>query len=243
MIRINLLPEELQRAASTPKGLFFGLAGGVAATLVLGVVMIFMYWNVLSLRDRVESRKIEVDLVKEKAYEVDRINEDIAFYKEREKAIIQIKSHRILWSAKLAKLAELTPSNVWITDITMNTPDVTEYKWEKHKEQTGGRLSLTCYAQGKDPLPIMNFRKALSGEKRFYKDMVELRAQPDNFFGEFLRFLPPSWELVELPGYAEPQANRFQLDMDIRTLIEKPAEPVVADAKAKPARPAKKKGK
>ncbi len=241
MIRINLLPEELQKAASTQKTLFLSLLGGVSASVVFAFVLVILYWSVLAIRDEAENRKIQVDLVKEKAAEVDRINEDIAFYKEREKAIIEIKSQRILWSKKLAQLAELTPSSIWITKVAMRTLDPSEYKWDGKTEQTGGRLTLSCFAEGTDVLTMTKFRSALqSGDRSFYKDLIDVRALPDNFFGDFMELSEPSWSQVQLPGYAQVNNLRFDVEMDLRPLVEKPA---VEDAKkapkgAKPAKPA-----
>ena len=233
MIRINLLPEELQRAASTARNLFLALVAGVVCTAVFAVVVIFLYWNVLSMRDQLENRRIQVDLVKEKAYEVDRINEDIAFYKEREKAIIEIKTQRILWSKKLQQLAVLTPPDIWITRLSMRTLDPSEYKWDKKVEQTGGRLSLTCFAEGTEVSSLTNFRKALSGEQRFYRNLIDERALPAKFFGDFDKFLRPAWERVNLDGYQTKDNLRFELDLDLKPLQEPPAPKPKQDPKKK----------
>lgn len=235
MIRINLLPEELQKAASVARTLFMCMLGGASACVILGFVVISLHFRNYQLSNVVEARRIEVEKRKDQAAEVDRINEDIAFYKEREKAIIEIKSQRILWSKKLAELAELTPADIWITEMDMRMLDPTEYKWDGKREQTGGRLSLTCYAEGREVASLTNFRKALAGNKRFYKDLIDVRALPDNFFGDFMGFLAPGWTVVQLDGYAQQDSLRFNMDMDLKPLVEKPKEPAKKKKKKKKA--------
>ncbi len=224
MIQINLLPPELQRAARTPRALFFTLVGGVAATMLIGFAIIWFRFSLSGLEERVDSRRIVLNTVKEKAREVDRINEDIAFFKERERAIIEIKSNRILWTQKLDQLVRRTPSYIWITRLTLTTLDASEYKWEKGVVQTGGKLSLTCYAQGSEVAAITNYIAALSGQSRFYKDLIDVRALPDNFFGDFLSFSKPSWQLVVLDEYARPASLKFVLEAALKPLYDPPTK-------------------
>lgn len=227
MIRINLLPPELQRAARTPAKLFFTLVGGVAATMLVGVAVLWLWIDTRALASRIDERRSEIAVLKEQASEVDRINEDIAYYKEREQAIIQIKTRRILWAPKLDQLVQLTPPDIWITRMEMKTLDPGDYKWgrggtAKKGPQTGGRLSLTCYAKGTDVSVLTRYRSALSGEHRFYKDLIDVRALPDNFFGDFLSFTKHAWSQVELDGYAETSNLRSVIEIDLKPLYEKP---------------------
>ena len=76
-------------------------------------------------------------MVETQAQRLDRINEDIAYYKEREKAIIQIKTRRILWGKKLDQLLALTPADIWITRLKMDTLDPGEYRWDGKVTFTG----------------------------------------------------------------------------------------------------------
>ena len=62
----------------------------------------YLWFNVVVLNERVERKHAEVEQLKKNASEVDALLDDIADYKEREKAIISIKTNRILWSRKLA---------------------------------------------------------------------------------------------------------------------------------------------
>ena len=135
MININLLPPELQRAAKTPRAVFFTLVGGVAATMIVGVGALMLWMNVRGLDREIGSRELQVRVLEEEATEVDRLNEDIAFYKDREKAIIEIKSRRTFWGLKLYQLMTLAPDEMWITGLTMATTDEADYKWDA--AQTG----------------------------------------------------------------------------------------------------------
>lgn len=225
MISINLLPSELQRAARTPRALFFTLLGGVVTTMLLGVACLWLLFSVSSLDNYVERRGVEVNIAKENAQEVDRINEDIAFYREREKAIIAIKTRRVLVAPKLDQLVERTPNNIWLTRLTLDTLDETEYKWDKGKPQTGGQLTLTCYAEGTEVTALTEYRKALTGSRAFYKNLVDVSALPDNFFGDFRSFADPSWSRVRLDDYAEQDFLRFVLEMHLKPRYDKPAPP------------------
>lgn len=231
MIRINLLPPELQRAARTPKTLFFTLVGGVVTTMFVGIAVLWLWFSVRSLDDYRERRQADVNIAKEQAQEVDRINEDISFYKKREKAIIEIKERRIIWAPKLDQLAERTPDDILITQLDMQTYDRSAYKWEKDKVQTGGRLTLTCFAENTGLTTLTEYRKALTGERTFYKNLVDVSALPDNFFGDFGGFSDPAWSRVNMEGAAQREFLRFVMEMHLKPRFDKPQP---AGAKPKP---------
>ena len=70
MIKINLLPVELQRAASTPRTIFYSVLGGVAA-VALGAIGIFWLWIAQgSMEAEAEARKVHVEDLEQKAAEV-----------------------------------------------------------------------------------------------------------------------------------------------------------------------------
>lgn len=235
MIRINLLPSELQRAARTPRVIFFTLIGGVVSSMLLGVVAAWLWFSVDTLGGHVSRRQADIAVANENAQEVDRINEDIAFYKEREMAIIEIKTRRVLWAPKLDQLVQRTPPGIWLTRLAMETLDRSAYKWEKGAPQTGGTLSLTCFAEGTEVTALTDYRKALTGERAFYKNLVDIAALPDNFFGDFSGFADPSWNRVQLADFAEQDFLRFVLDLHLRPRFEPPAPEAPAK---KPARKA-----
>ncbi|MGE3165831.1 MAG: PilN domain-containing protein [Planctomycetota bacterium] len=237
MIRINLLPPELQRAAGTPKALFLTLIGGIVATMLLGVAVLWLWFSVRSLEDDKNRRQVDVNIAKENAQEVDRINEDIRFYKERETAILEIKERRVLLAPKLDQLIERTPEGILITEMAMETLDRADYKWEANKLQTGGRLTLTCFAEGAELTALTEYRKALTGERAFYKNLVDISALPDNFFSDFVAIADPSWSRVNLEAPYQGDFLRFVLELQLKARYEKP----VAKEEPKPVK--KKKSK
>ncbi len=221
MIKINLLPPELVRAASLPKLVFYTLAGSAVAVMLVGIASLWIWIDTGNVRRNLEHRRQEVTMVESQASELDRINEDIAYYKEREKAIIQIKTRRILWAPKLDQLIALTPTDIWITQLTMDTFDPGEYRWEADKRQSGGQLSLTCFSEGIDPSSFTRFRASLSEDSRLFANMIDISALPDHFFGDFLGFSPHAWTRVEGKD-GEPDRLQSTIQIDLKPLYDKP---------------------
>jgi len=135
VIKINLLPPELQRAASLPKLVFYTLTASVTAVMLVGIASLWVWIDKGNLETAVQDRETEVSRLEAQAEQLDRINKDIDYYRERESAIIQIKTRRILWGKKLDQLARLTPEDIWIDRLLMETLDPGEYRWEAGKEQ------------------------------------------------------------------------------------------------------------
>ena len=83
MIRINLLPAELQRAASTPRTVFYSVLSGVAA-VALGAIGIMGLWIAQgTMEAKAETQTALVSVLEERAHEVDRIQSDIDYYRQR----------------------------------------------------------------------------------------------------------------------------------------------------------------
>ena len=224
MIRINLLPKDLQQAARTPVKLFATFVGCVAITLVCGCVYAYLWFNSLVLQERMERKREEVEHLKATAAEVDSLLDDIEDYKERERAIISIKTNRILWSKKLDEMVTLTPNNIWIIRLTMNELDPTEYKWEKNKEQTGGFVRLRCYSSGNQVTRMTNFRQKLKSVDEFYLKFIDEKIKPENFYADFINISHPEWKFVVLDGFKEPNNIKFSVRLDLRSLVEKKPE-------------------
>ena len=221
MIKINLLPPELQRAASLPKLVFYTLSASVVTVMMVGIASLWVWIDTGNMEQNLENRRAEVSNIESQASQLDRINEDIAYYKEREKAIIQIKTRRILWGPKLDQLVALTPDGIWITTLEMDTLDPGEYKWENGKRQGGGQLSLTCYSDGLDPSSFTRFRSNLSEDPRLFANLIDISALPDNFFGDFLGFSPHAWTLVEGKD-GQPDRLQSTIQIDLKPLYEPP---------------------
>ncbi|MAW77273.1 MAG: hypothetical protein CMJ95_07810 [Planctomycetes bacterium] len=221
MIRINLLPAELQRAASTPRTVFYSVLGGVAA-VALGAIGIMWLWIAQgTMEAKAETQTALVSVLEERAHEVDRIQSDIDYYRQREESIIQIKTRRILWAPKLDQMLMLIPEDIWITSLLVTVLDDGEYRWDPNSRQSGGRVVLDCVALGNDPQVFTRFRKALSEDQRFYADLVDVSSMPDSFFGDFLGFTPLSWEKIESTD-EEPEHFRSSIGIDLKPLQDPP---------------------
>ena len=221
MIRINLLPAELQRAASTPRTVFYSVLSGVAA-VALGAIGIMWLWIAQgTMEAKAETQTALVSVLEERAHEVDRIQSDIDYYRQREESIIQIKTRRILWAPKLDQMLMLIPEDIWITSLLVTVLDDGEYRWDPNSRQSGGRVVLDCVALGNDPQVFTRFRKALSEDQRFYADLVDVSSMPDSFFGDFLGFTPLSWEKIESTD-EEPEHFRSSIGIDLKPLQDPP---------------------
>ena len=218
MIQINLLPRELQKAAKTPVMLFGIVVGGLALTLIAVCLYCYLWFNVVVLQERVEGKRDEVASLQQGAAQVDSLLEDIADYKEREKAIINIKTNRILWSKKLDELIQLTPGFIWIIKLDMREYDPREYKAELGPNQPGGYLRLACYSLGSEVDRMTTFRERLKGSGEFYVNFREENIKPANFYSDFINISQPEWKFVILDNYKEPNNLRFTIRRDLRTL-------------------------
>ena len=219
MIHINLLPKELQRAAKTPVLLFATIVTGVTLVAVAIVAYAYLWLNVGVLQDRVARKKALVRTLQRNAEQVDALNEDIEDYKEREKAIINIKTNRILWSKKLEELIQLTPGYIWIVRCRMeevdqdNAPATTA---TKKGPTTGGSLELMCYSAGGDAQRMTSYFERLKGADEFYLKFLGESIKPDNFFSDFINISRPEWRFVVLDQFKEPNNLRFYVRLDLK---------------------------
>jgi len=223
MIRINLLPKELQQAAKTPAKLFIAILGGLALSLVLVCSYVYLWFSVVVFQERVERKKEEVEQLQKTAAEVDALLDDIADYKEREKAIISIKTNRLLWSKKIDELMRMTPNYIWIVRLEMKELDPSEYKWDPKQTQTGGYLKLKCYSLGNDVERMTAYRRALKNVDEFYLRFMQEQIKPENFYSDFINITQPEHRLVLLKGYKEEKNIRFMVRLDLRPLVERRA--------------------
>ncbi|MBI4583627.1 MAG: hypothetical protein HY717_06365 [Planctomycetes bacterium] len=226
MIRINLLPAELQQAARTPVKLFVTIVAGIAMVLLAVFTFSYLWFNTLVLAERVEGKKAEVDHLKANAAEVDSLLDEIKDYKERERAIISIKTNRILWSRKLDELVKITPSYIWIISLHIKekTPFDTEQenKDEQILKDSGGFLKLVCYSSGKQVSRITDFRQKLKNVDEFYMKFIDEPIRMENFYADFVNITRPEWKLVMLNDFKEPFNLKFTVRLDLRQLMDKP---------------------
>ena len=219
MIRINLLPTELQRAARTPPRFFISIVAAVALVAITSCVYAYVSMNVIVLKERVGRKTVEVEHFQKNAQEVDALLDDIADYKEREKAIISIKTNRIIWSKTLEMLCGITPGYIWIIRLEMKETD--GGGGGPGLQASGGYLSLHCYASGDEVDRMTNCRQRLKNVDEFYLRFVEEDIKPSNFYSDFINITPPEWKFVQLPEFLEPNNIRFAVRLDLRPLSAK----------------------
>ena len=223
MIRINLLPKELQHAARTPVRLFITVIVGLVLFLLAGFAYSYLWFNTLVLAERVESKKEEVEHLKTSAAEVDSLLDDIQDYKERERAIISIKTNRILWSKKLDELVQITPSYIWI--IRLHAKEFVDGEVETFEDfngESGGYLHMVCFSSGKEVSRITNFRQRLKNVEEFYTNFIKEPIRMENFYNDFINITRPSWKLVMLSDFKDPYNLKFSVRLDLRPLDRAP---------------------
>ncbi|MGQ9589545.1 MAG: PilN domain-containing protein [Planctomycetota bacterium] len=225
MTKINLLPRELQKASTAPLRLLVTGACGFLVCVIALLAYGYMWFSNDALAGKVERKQVEVEHLKRRALEVDALLEDIAEYKERERAIISIKTNRILWSRKLDELCQLTPNYIWVVRLDMRELDPSEYKWEQGVVQTGGFLRLRCYSSGDEVNRMTDYRQKLKNVDEFYLKFLQENLKPESFYADFVNITPPEWRFVYLKGYRNPNNIRFSVRLDLRPLVERRTGP------------------
>ena len=218
MIRINLLPKELQQAARTPVKLFVTMISGIVVLALSVFAYGYLWFDVVVLEERVGRKHEEVKHLKANAAEVDSLLDDIQDYKRREQAIISIKTNRVLWSRKLDELAALTPRHIWILQLHMKEDTGGDTKGGSRKkivEGTGGFLELVCISSGKEVQKVTNFRKKLKNLDEFYMNFIDEPIRTEAFYADFVNITQPEWDLVLLSNFKEPHNLKFTVRLDL----------------------------
>ncbi len=215
MIRINLLPPELQRATQTPKSVLYLGAAGLLLVLSIGVVYLYLWLNLLVLRQEQNDLERKVAQLERQAQERDALLEDLKDYKERERSIVQIKTNRILWSRKLDYLVRLTPDEIWITRLKVSKSEDGTIGSGRRKKDTPGFLELQCYALGANVATMTEFRRRLMGEQAFWKYFLTEPIAPNDFSYGFASISQPSWDTVKLEGFREENNIRFTIRFEL----------------------------
>ena len=215
-VRINLLPPELRRTGMDPKmKLLLGASVAGFAVLVLACWG-FLVFETSGIREELGVKRQELVGLKAEASKVDSLQDEISDYKERERAIISIKTNRILWSRKLTELVRLTPGHVWIVRLDMQERDPAARPGAGDAPDSGGHLRLLCYSAGSQVGRMTAFREKLKGADEFYLDFLDESLKPGNFYSDFQSISRPEWRSVVLDGYREPNNLRFTIRLDLR---------------------------
>ncbi len=222
-VRINLLPPELRRTGMDPRmKLLLGASVAGFAVLVLACWG-FLVFETSGIREELGVKRQELVGLKAEARKVDSLQDEISDYKERERAIISIKTNRILWSKKLTELVRLTPDHIWLVRLDMKERDPEDRPRAGEMAGSGGSLRLLCYSAGSQVGRMTAFRERLKGADEFYLDFLDESLKPGNFYSDFQSISRPEWRSVVLEGYREPHNLRFTIRLDLRGLQENTA--------------------
>jgi len=200
MIRINLLPKELQRVKPTPWPKLLGLF--LAMALILAVALIYVYYH-FNLLPRVVDRERQLaeqsQGLMERAEEADRLRAEISDFELREKTIKEIRSTRYMWSKKFDQLLDIIPADMWLTALA-----VTEPRQRTGTTATGPTMQMDCMLLGTEKDKIADFRRGVINHP-IYKDVAE--------FPEF------AWSVVLSGNPADPaeQAMKFKADLILKS--------------------------
>lgn len=215
-IRINLLPPELRSEGMSPRHKLALCVSGLAVIVLLFSTWLYLVVSTSGLEEQLALRKGVIAGLRDEATQVDSLLDEINDYKERERAIISIKTNRILWSKKLTELVRLTPGHIWLVRLAMKERDPEDRLGAGEAAGSGGSLRLLCYSAGSQVGRMTAFRERLKGADEFYLDFLDESLKPGNFYSDFQSISRPEWKFVVLEGYREPHNLRFTIRLDLR---------------------------
>ena len=119
MLKINLLPESLQKATSSPIEQFYRTP--LIWVVVVGVVVFPLLFWIPTVMRRQELAKLhaKVQSLEPKKAHVDRLQEALTKLRAEETAYKGLR-RGTGWSKRLNTLSDLTPSGVWFTDFSLD---------------------------------------------------------------------------------------------------------------------------
>ena len=224
MIEVNLLPGELRRVEHTPLPRFLVVIVGTAAIMATGAFGVMV--NLRRVPDlRAKEAVLMADVARStvQAAVYERLIEQIAETKDRKTAIAEIWRRRILWSEKLAQIAEMTPKFIGIQDMRFDGP---RGGARPGVEEAGGMLTLGSICAGADHKRVANWRRIVKGEypvKGSRDPWVGKR-----FFASFVELLPTGTQKVEVRDYVEKEALKFGLKLPVKSASVRLTEAVEA---------------
>jgi hypothetical protein len=168
-------------------------------------VLVILFLGLVFVAHRVYMRKVNMEHAIETAQlEQERVKKDIKKIEERYKNIVELKQlvdtrikvlrvldppHRILWTEKLYMLARLTPTNVFLTQLTLKESRPRGSRAPASSHQV---LTIRGYSYGMDDAERMrNITKFIEAMQSFYYV---------NAAGKVSRFMDNFEESIKLAG-------------------------------------------
>jgi Tfp pilus assembly protein PilN len=223
MIEVNLLPLELRRVEHTPLPRFLVVILGTAAVMATGAVGMVVNWRTLpDFRTRESTLVSDISRSELQAGAYNRLLEQIAETQDRKKAIAEVWRTRIMWSEKLAQIAEMTPTFVGLTELKLEEGRATT----RVGQEEGGTLTIQSLCAGADHSRVANVRRIFQGQYRVAESSDPWLGK--RFFGSFQDLLPTGTQMIEVKDCVETEALKFSLVMPLKAASVRLAEALQA---------------
>jgi hypothetical protein len=121
MIEINLLPPRYRRMDSTPAKL--GLAVIISIVLILvALTALGFYWmDYTRAVSELEAAAKQLESSKKAVAALEHVNKTWEMQQKRKETVVSLFKSRMLFAPRLARLQELTPQNIMISNLEFNT--------------------------------------------------------------------------------------------------------------------------
>jgi hypothetical protein len=212
MIEVNLLPIELRRVEHTPLPRFLVIIIGTAVVLSLtSVGLIVNKRTVPDLRMKENGLIGDIGRSQVAAKTYDKILDEIAATQDRKTAIAEVWRTRIIWSEKLAQIAEMTPAFVGLTQLSLDE----SRQSGNGADTSGGTLTMEAICAGTDTARIANVRRIYQGQYPLAENRDPWVGK--KFYGSFQDLLPGGTQMVEVKDCVETEALKFPLEMPLKS--------------------------
>ncbi len=120
MLKINLLPKELQKkglSLSFDKNLLYMLGGALVLILIMAGVSIYQSIQLGDIKEKIEDAKAQTETYRDEITQIDELNALKEEILARISSIEVLDTNRSYWVNLLGDMAVRVPSQVWITSL------------------------------------------------------------------------------------------------------------------------------
>ncbi len=176
MIQINLLPQRYRQVESTPAKIGIALVAGLILVLGSLVALGFFYLAKNSLVSQVESLNTDISGAEKQIASLSKIESEWAKQEKRKDTVKKLFLSRLIMAPKLARLQELVPQEIQITQLAFATAAKRDKKGAATLERSitlDGLVRVPRndeqFFQDKQRMAILSaFVKRLQGDDQFY---------------------------------------------------------------------------
>ncbi|RLD18425.1 MAG: hypothetical protein DRI36_01450 [Caldiserica bacterium] len=162
MIRINLLPKEIEKKAAVKERIILAGIAGVLVLLIFFGIWFLKFAQVKKLEKEVRKLDSELKKIEDKAKKVDEVERNKKILSERLKVINSLLASRLDYPKLMETITrpDILPPRVWITGMSTKT--------------SSDKIEITFQVQALDNYAIADFLTNLDKSRRF--ENVELSA-------------------------------------------------------------------